>query len=291
MMTPSRWAFAVCVLLAVLALAVPLLFYGPPPEPAVPLDAGFRSPLLALELADRTADIDFLTGEAGAPMRDWIRHVQRLDILMPLLWGGMAIALFFGMALRGNFLALAGIGLVIAVMIADWQENATIAGILDEIENPLCNADTIPPDADGPVVLRDCLGAEAFADAPPALLIASFALDSFLPLRVELLRADTWMKRGLTAAVAGLLAALLWFRKRLVMRLLALPPALAVLAIGITRLSGSNGHVAEIMSILLIPFVLTFPAAAVMYFPGKPMRDRQGGTRAGNTKHQVKDTP
>jgi hypothetical protein len=33
------------------------------------------------------------------------------------------------------------------------------------------------------------------------------------------------------------------------------------------------------MSILLIPFMLTFPAAAVMYFLAKPKGSRKKGTR------------
>lgn len=301
MMTPSRWAFA-AVLLFALVTAGLIFLRGPAPEPAVPLHDGFRTPVLALEFAGRADDLDFLEGEAGAAMRTHIRRVQRIDAVLPLAYAGMAAALFLGLALRGRFLAAIGIGLALATIPADWQENATIGGILDEIENPVCNADTIPqgegPRGAGPrgapagrVVLRDCLGEAAFENVSPALEIASFAFDSFLPVRVEFLREDRWTKWALIAAQAVLLALILWFDGRPVWhdgrRILAVPPVLAALAITVTWASGANGHVAEIMSILLIPFLLTFPVAAVMYFLGQ----NKGARKKRARQPQVEENP
>lgn len=281
-MTPARWAFAATILFALIAAAL-LLLTGTPPEPAVPLHSGFRTPILALQFATETTDLDFLQGEAGEAMRAHIRRVQLIDVFLPLAYCGMAASLFAGMTLRGNFLAVLGIGLALATVFADWKENATIDTILDEIEAPVC-LEGAQPQAEGErVVLRDCLGAETFEDAPPALELASFVLDSFLPIRVEFLREDTWIKWTLIACWGVLLSALLWFTGRPVWhewrRWLAVPPALATFAICLTWLTGSNGHVAEIMSILLIPFMLTFPAAAVMYFLAKPKGSRKKGTR------------
>jgi hypothetical protein len=277
-MTPSRWAFGLCILFA-LATVVLTLAFGTPPEPAVPLHGGFETPILALEFATRVEHLDFLQGEAGAEMRDYIRRVQLIDVFFPIAYAGMAACLFLGMALRGNFLAILGVGLAVATIVADWQENATIDDILDEIENPHCNEETLPEGREAEAVLRDCLPEEAFQDTSPALDLASFVFDSFLPIRIEFLREDTWTKWALMATYAVLLSALLWFSGRPRWyewrRWLAVPPALAAFSICLTWLFRSNGHVAEIMGLLLIPFMLTFPVAAVMYFLAKPKGHRK----------------
>lgn len=288
-MTPSRWAFAATLLLALATTGLAGLF-GTPPEPAVPLHDGFRSPILALEFATRTEHLAFLQGEAGADMRDWLRRVQFIDAFFPLAYAGMAACLFLGMTLRGNVLALVGIGLALATVVADWQENLTIDNILDEIENPVCNEQTRPESLGGAAVLRDCLPEEALADAPPALELASYVFDSFLPVRLEFLRVDTWTKWALIATYAVLLSALLWFTGRPAWtewrRWLAVPPALAAFGICLTWITGANGHVAELMNLLLIPFMLTFPAAAVMYF-----LDRTDGRRGSRARPAtVEDT-
>lgn len=289
-MTPSRWAFAASLGFALLTVLFVILF-GSAPEPAAPLHDGFRTPILALEFARETAHLQFLMGEEGAEMREYLRRVQFLDIFFPLAYAGMAATFFLGLALRGNFVALVGIGLALATVLADWRENATIDDILDEIEDPICITDSLQPGDGERYVLRDCLGEEAFSQAPPVLDLASFVLDSFLPIRVEFLQVDTWVKWGLIAAYAGLMSALLWFGGRGVWydwrRFLAVPPALAALSIGATWISGSNGHVAEVMSVLLIPFMLTFPVAAVMYFLVKP---KKGARKRRARQPQVEET-
>jgi len=80
------------------------------------------------------------------------------------------------------------------------------------------------------------------------------------------LQGHTWIKWALIGLYAALFSVLMWQDKR---RLLAIPGIVAALAIAATWLSGSNGQVAEIMGTLLIPFMLTFPLAAVMYLRGK----------------------
>jgi hypothetical protein len=76
------------------------------------------------------------------------------------------------------------------------------------------------------------------------------------------LQLTTWIKWGLIGAYAALLAVLMIRDKR---PILAIPGAVAALAILATWLSGSNGQIAEIMSLTLLPFMLTFPVAAVLY--------------------------
>jgi hypothetical protein len=283
-MTPSRWAFALSVLLALVTMAFPLALFGQPPEPAAPLHDGFRTPILAFEFATRAEHLAFLEGEAGAEMRAHMHHVQFLDWFFPVAYAGMAVAFFLGLALRGNFLALIGIPLALGTILADWQENTTMNAILAEMDTPYCSADVRPAREDGDVVLRDCLPESAFANASPALDLASYALDSFIPVKVEFLREDTWIKWGLIGGYASLMALLMWFGR---WRFLAIPPALAALSLLALRVSGSNGLAAEIMALLLIPFMLTFPVAAVMYFLVTPKGRRK--TRA--RKPQVEGNP
>ena len=262
----SDWVFGLTVLLAVVTLAFPLALFGQPPEAAVPLADGFRTPILAFEFATQASDLAFLQGDAGAEMRAHMRHVQFLDWFFPLAYAGMAASLFLGLALRGNFLALIGVGLALATIPADWQENAAMNSILDEFENPICHEGNIPADRLEDYVLRDCLGEAALADASPELDLFSFALDSLIPVKVEILRIDTWIKWGLIGAYAAWLALLFFLTKR---PFLAIPPSLAALSVGACWVAVSTGLgagiTAELMSIVLIPFMLTFPVAAVMY--------------------------
>lgn len=267
-MTSSRWAFVATLVLTVATLAFPLALFGSPPDlGSAPMAEGFKTPILALEFAEETEDLDFLQGDEAAALRAWLVEVQFLDWFFPLAYAGMAAAFFLGMALRGRFLAVIGVGLALATIPADWQENATINSILAEIETPVCGPDIEPPDGRDDVVLRDCLPDGYFDEASSEAELVSYALDSFLPVRIEMLRIDTWVKWGLIAAYAAWMAAMLWMDGR---RILAVPAGVGALSLLATFVSGSNGHVAELMSILLIPMMLTFPIAAVMYLRDKP---------------------
>jgi hypothetical protein len=269
-MTPSRWAFVATLVLTLATLAFPLALFGTPPDlGSAPMANGFQTPILAFEFAKGIDDIAFLQGEDAAALRAWLVDVQFKDNVFPIAYAGMAAVFFLGMALRGRFLAVIGIGLALATIPADWQENATMNAILAELETPVCGHDVEPAEGRDQVVLRDCLPEGYFDQASPEAELVSYAFDSFLPVRIEMLRVDTWIKWGLIGAYAAWLAALLWTDKR---RILAIAPALAGLSVLVTFLSGSNGHVAEVMSKLLIPMMLTFPIAAVMYLRDKPAK-------------------
>ncbi|MFT6661494.1 MAG: hypothetical protein ACJA0K_001486 [Maricaulis maris] len=269
-MTLSRWAFVATLVLTLATLAFPLALFGSPPNlGSAPMAPGFQTPILALEFAEDIDDIAFLRGDDAAALRAWLVDVQFKDWFFPVAYAGMAAVFFLGMALRGRFLAVIGIGLALATIPADWQENATINDILAEIENPLCGEDIEPADGRDDVVLRDCLPRGYFDEASAEAELVSYAFDTFLPVRIEMLRIDTWIKWGLIAAYAAWLAAMLWMDRR---RILAIPAALGALSIAATWISGSNGHVAELMGILLIPMMLTFPVAAVMYLRDKPAK-------------------
>ncbi len=267
-MTPARWAFVATLFLTMATLAFPLVLFGAPPDlGSASMADGFKTPILALEFAEDTDDLAFLQGEEAAGLRAWLVEVQFLDWFFPLAYAGMAAVFFMGLALRGRFLAVVGVGLALATIPADWQENATINGILAEIENPVCGPDFVPPDGRDDVVLRDCLPDGYFDEASSEAELVSYAFDSFLPVRIEMLRIDTWIKWGLIGAYAAWMAAMLWMDKR---RILSVPAGIGALSVLATFVSGSNGHVAELMSILLIPMMLTFPIAAVMYLRDKP---------------------
>jgi CHASE2 domain-containing sensor protein len=79
---------------------------------------------------------------------------------------------------------------------------------------------------------------------------------------LEDLQISTWIKWGLIGLYAALMSALMWQDKR---RLLAIPGAVAAIAIAATWLSGSSGVFAELMGVALLPFMLSFPIAAAMY--------------------------
>lgn len=109
-------------------------------------------------------------------------------------------------------------------------------------------------------VLNRLLAEISAGDAPRAGLLAA-------------LYGHTWIKWGLIGLYAALFSVLMWQDKR---RLLAIPGLGAAFAIAATWLTGSNGQVAEIMSTLLIPFMLTFPLAAVLYLRGKSASPEAG---------------
>ena len=278
-MTAARWVFSGALVLALDTTALAVAMNGDIPAGAAPLHSGFETPILALEFAMSVDDLAFLTGEVAADLRAFLVRVQFLDWFFPVAYAGMATLVFLGMALRGQLLALLGIGLAVATILADWQENATINGILDELENPICNAQTRPADPDAHVSVFECLPEGALDSAPESLLVLAFATDSLLAVRVGFLFTDTWIKWGLIAAYALLFAALLALDRK---RWLALPSLAAALAIGATFAvvwSPLAGPVGEVMGILLLPFMLTFPVAAIMYLRAKPPAKRV--TRTG----------
>ena len=112
---------------------------------------------------------------------------------------------------------------------------------------------TIGADLMENAVINRILAALAAGEEPTARLLSA-------------LYGHTWIKWGLIGIYAALFAALMVGDRRI---LLAIPGAVAAAAIAVTWLMGSQGQVAEIMSKLLIPFMLTFPVAAVMYLRGK----------------------
>ena len=98
--------------------------------------------------------------------------------------------------------------------------------------------------------------------APPSQYPEEADRQNRLQAALPVLALTTWIKWGLIAAYAAMMAVLLWRDNH---RILAIPSAAAFIALLATYLSGSSGQVAEIMSMTMPAFMFSFPVAAVMY--------------------------
>lgn len=244
----SRGFLILSLVLAVATLVLAALM-GQAPAPVIPMADGFRTPILALEFARSSNDVGFLAGDDAETLKAALREIQRLDRYFPLAYAGMAAALFAGLALRDNKLALLGLIAALATIPADWSENRAINSFL------------------GIDAYSDALSQRPADDPEAVEWFENFSIH--LEAMVVDIRESTWIKWGLIALYAAVFAAVLAMQGR---RLLAIPSAVAALAILATWLSGSNGHVAELMGLTLIPFMLSFPVTAVMVLrsPDKP---------------------
>lgn len=223
-MSASKLCFIATFLFAIGTIALSGLM-GTPPAPVVPMADGFVTPILALEFAQGPEDLAFLQGEAATELRAALMHTQDLDRYFPLAYAGMAAVLFLGLGLQGRKLAWLGLALALLTIPADWLENG-------EIEQLITLA-----------AATDVFGEEIY--------------DPLLDLFIT-----TWVKWGLIAAYALIMAVVMFQEKR---RILAIPGALAAVALAATFLSGSNGHVAEVMGLTMLPFMLSFPVAAGLH--------------------------
>lgn len=222
-MSVSKLCFIATLLFAIATIVISGMM-GTPPAPVVPMADAFQTPILALEFAQTAEDLAFLQGEAAAPLRDALMHTQALDRYFPLAYAGMAAVFFLGLALGGRGWAWLAMLLAVLTIPADWLEN----DVLEHLIHLTATTDVFGDEIDNPLL---------------NMVIT------------------TWIKWGLIAAYALMMAVLMWQEKR---RILAIPGALAALALAATFLSGSNGHVAEIMGLTMLPFMLSFPIAAAM---------------------------
>jgi hypothetical protein len=124
--------------LTLLGAAVTLIFAGlmqsGAPESVPASVNGFNRPIFALYFARSVGDLAFITGPGAAAIRDWMQGIQALDNWFPLAYGGMAMAFFAGLGLRGRKLAFLGIVLVAGAIVADWAENAVANRILADLD-------------------------------------------------------------------------------------------------------------------------------------------------------------
>ncbi len=124
--------------LTLLGAAVTLIFVGlmqaGAPESLPANVNGYDRPIFAVYFARSIEDLAFITGPGAAAIREWIQGIQALDTWFPLAYGGMAIAFFAGLGLRGRKLAFLGVLLAAGAIGADWAENEVANRILADLD-------------------------------------------------------------------------------------------------------------------------------------------------------------
>ena len=84
--------------------------------------------------------------------------------------------------------------------------------------------------------------------------------------RLRALHAHTWIKWAAIAVYGWLSGLVLWLDRHRIEALMVWPGVLAIVIVWVTD---SSGLAAEVMSVLMIPFMLAFPVAAIRYLAQK----------------------
>jgi hypothetical protein len=140
----ARISFILSAVFAVWTIFLTLHMGGEAIEPRAPMADGFHTPIMALEFAGSAADLAFLTGDGGAPLRQELQRVQALDVWFPIAYAGLAFWFFAGAFLRGQRLAGVGAFLSLATIFADWNENAVINAMLASMDEGVSAANYLP---------------------------------------------------------------------------------------------------------------------------------------------------
>ena len=254
-MSVSSKAFIASLVFAAASIILVVMFGGEPPAGSAPMAEGFKTPILALEFARSLDDLAFLQGPEAAELRAHLMHVQSLDQYFPIAYAGMAALFFFALVLRGQKLAWIGVALAVATILADWVENSYVDDLI-RFSGPF---HCVMINGGVPATSEEhCI----FDSDVPENVMRFIDRNQRYQTIIPDLQISTWIKWGLIASYAAMMALLMFRDKR---RILALPSVAASLAIVATYLSGSSGQVAEIMSMTLPFFMFSFPVAAVMY--------------------------
>lgn len=186
----ARWAPALAAL-AVVSIAVVLQVVMPT---EAPLERGYVTPILALELARSESDVAFLSGDGeAAERRAAFDRGHVVDMAFPFAYGGLILLLLWPAVREGDSLARAGAVFAAITVPTDIAENLTL------------------------MQLTDALGAGgAIEGLLGTLFIATWAKWIALALALAALGAVTWSR-------SKLLAVPLFF---------ALPVTLATVALG-----------------------------------------------------------
>ena len=129
----SRGALLACIGLAVATTALSVMMAGEMSPGSAPMAEGFRTPMLAFELARTEADLAFLEGNGAEPLRAELEHMQQLDAYFPFVYAGMLASLFLGLALAGRRVAWLGLVVALVVIPADLAENHFLDSMLREL--------------------------------------------------------------------------------------------------------------------------------------------------------------
>jgi len=122
----------VLIILSVATLLLALICGATFPAEAALTD-GWRTPIIAFELARGPADLAFLAGPDAEPLRAAMDLGHRYDALFPLAYGGLLVASARSLDVRlwarvGMVAGAAAIGL-------DWWENHTLVGLTDALRD------------------------------------------------------------------------------------------------------------------------------------------------------------
>ena len=111
-----------------LGMSIALLLVMPSSASLAP---GWKTPIIALELATSWADLAFIVGEDASQMRAAFRLGQTLDHVFPFLYGGLIGLISWAHVQRRTPLHLGVVVVVTVVVIAgDHLENAAIADVM-----------------------------------------------------------------------------------------------------------------------------------------------------------------
>lgn len=126
--TRHRWATRAAAA-ATLALAAAVVVAFPA---EAPLADGWRTPIIAFELARTPADLTWLRGPHAAGLRDAMRAGHRVDTVFPFAYGLLLAASCRAASGRWSTVA---VGLALAAIGLDLGENATLAGMTEALES------------------------------------------------------------------------------------------------------------------------------------------------------------
>ncbi len=126
----SLEVFAGVAAIATILLSVALLFVLPS---SADLANGWKTPIIAFELARTEVDLAFLAGGQGAALRDAMDAGNRIDFFFPFAYGGLLALLLLRHALRGCGAAWLGLMAALVTIPADVTENIVLLRITDAL--------------------------------------------------------------------------------------------------------------------------------------------------------------
>jgi hypothetical protein len=171
-----------------LMLAVSVVLLLTFPRAMGPLPAGLRTPVLALELARSTHELETMFGPAGSPDRArWVAAVDRgdaIDFAFIVIYGVFLVACWRAFGSERSLLVRLGVGLVLLACAADVAENLVL------------------------FVITARLGGD-YAAHLPRLMVATWVKWSSIAAALALLAPDLWRRGRWGKLVAAIAAAAL----------------------------------------------------------------------------------
>ena len=132
---------------ALLTAALSLTLMAVMPQEAE-LSPGWRTPIIALELATSPADVAFLAGEQAAPLREAVDFGHAFDMVFPFAYAGLLLLTLLvsasaaGLRIAGSVVALVVVGADVRenLVLLELTERLSQAAALDDLFSPLAAA-------------------------------------------------------------------------------------------------------------------------------------------------------